>query len=376
MSVKRNLWLPLSIIGIFTLIIFLLVTVKPQAKREQHAPESSMTVTTLPLKKQPYQITLHSFGRIQPGIQSTLVAQVNGQVIWISEQLREGGEFRQGDVLLRIDGRDYEVQADIAKAELASSKALLEEEMSKSEQAQREWKSANLTIPATPFVLRKPQLAAAQANLQSAQAKLNQAQLNLQRTSIRAPYNGRVRTQSVDLGDVVSNNSTLATIFASDYAEIKLAIKNSEIHLLNPAGGKIELVNTLSNTTETWSAELNRTAAAIDESSQQISIIARVLRPFNTPGKTPLLAGQYMDAKIYAREVTDAIVIPNKSLYQGHYVYLVRDGLLEKREVTLSWQNETDSIISAGLTEGDELITTPLGQVSSGTRVQTDGAQP
>lgn len=376
MPVKRTPWLPLFIVGAFALVLFLLITIKPQVKREQQVSNNGMTVETLLLKRRPYQITLNSYGRIQPGIQSSLVAQVSGQVIWVSEQLREGGEFHQGDVLLRIDNRDYQVQLDIARAELASSKAALEEEISKSEQAQREWNSANLTTPATPFALRKPQLAAAQANLQSAQAKLNQALLNLQRTSIQAPYNGKVRSQSVDLGDVVNNNTVLANIFASDYAEIKLAIKNSELHLLNPADGKIELLNTLSTSTEVWSAELKRTAAAIDENSQQMNIIARVKQPFNTQGKTPLLAGQYMDAKIFARQLTDAIVIPNKSLYQGHYVYIVRAGLLEKREVKLLWQNDNDSIIAQGLSEGDELIITPLGQVSSGTRVQVNGDQP
>lgn len=376
MPVKRTPWLPLFIISVFALILFLLTTVKPQVKREHQSTDNGITVETLSLHKRPYQIILNSFGRVQPGIQSSLVAQVSGQIIWVSEQLREGGEFRQGDVLLRIDNRDYQVQVDIARAELASSKAALEEETSKSEQAQREWNSANLTTPATAFALRKPQLAAAQASLQSAQAKLNQALLNLQRTAIQAPYNGKVRSQSVDLGDVVNNNTVLANIFASDYAEIKLAIKNSELHLLNPADGKIELFNTLSTTTEVWPAELNRSAAAIDENSQQMNIIARVKRPFNNQGKTPLLAGQYMAAKIFARQLNDAIVIPNKSLYQGHYVYIVRAGLLEKREVKLLWQNDNDTIIAQGLSEGDELIITPLGQVSSGTRVKVNGVQP
>ncbi|MCP5325757.1 MAG: efflux RND transporter periplasmic adaptor subunit [Oceanospirillaceae bacterium] len=374
MQNNKTLWLPLLIAGIFAALLFFIFTVKPEAKRDKPNAAEKLQVESQTLHKQNFQVVLNSFGRVQPGIQSTLVAQVSGQITWVNEHLREGGEFGKGDVLLRIDDRDYQVQLDIAKAELASAKAALEEEISKSEQARREWESSGLTIPDNAFALRKPQLAAAKASEQSAQAKLNLAQLNLQRTSIRAPYNGRVKSLNVDLGDVVNSNTSIASLYSTDYAEIRLPIKRNEIPLLGldtkPDNIQITLNSDLNGDDTTWNATANRISGALDDSTQQIHVIARINKPFTHAGQqAALIPGQYANASIRSKELHDVIVIPNKSLYQGSYVYTIRDHALQKTNVSLLWQNAQHSIIADGLNEGDELVTTPLGQVSSGTPV-------
>lgn len=374
MQNNKTFWLPLLITGIFAALLFFIFTVKPEAKRDKPGAAEKLQVESQTLHKQSYPVVLNSFGRIQPGIQSTLVAQVNGQITWVNEDLREGGEFRKGDVLLRIDDRDYQVQLDIARAELASAKAVLEEEISKSEQARREWESSGLSIPDNAFALRKPQLAAAKASEQSAQAKLNLAQLNLQRTSIRAPYNGRVKSLNVDLGDVVNSNTSIASLYSTDYAEIRLPIKRNEIPLLGldtkPDNINITLNSDINGDNTTWKATANRISGALDDSTQQIHVIARIATPFiHTAQQNALIPGQYANASIHSKELHNVIVIPNKSLYQGSYVYTIRDNVLQKTNVTLLWQNAYDSIIASGLNEGDELVTTPLGQVSSGTPV-------
>ena len=68
------------------------------------------------------------------------------------------------------------------------------------------------------------------------------------------------------------------------------------------------------------------------------------------------------------------IVVPTKAIYQGTYVYVVNDGKLLRKEVTTRWQNSQDAVIESGLNNGDELVITPLGQVSSGTPVTVLGA--
>ena len=91
-------------------------------------------------------------------------------------------------------------------------------------------------------------------------------------------------------------------------------------------------------------------------------------------GRSPLKIGQYVTAEIAGSELNDVLVIPNSTIYQGSYVYIVEDGLLRRKDVVIAWQNDSDAIISEGLKHGDQLVTTALGQVTSGLRVAVAGA--
>jgi multidrug efflux pump subunit AcrA (membrane-fusion protein) len=120
-----------------------------------------------------------------------------------------------------------------------------------------------------------------------------------------------------------------------------------------------------------WSGTIVRTEGAIDASSQQLHVVAQVNDPFSTErGTRPIKIGEYVTAVIDGRLLTDRLVIPSDAIYQNSYVYVVEEGLLRRRDVTVAWQNGIDAIIKDGLLAGEELVTTPLGQVTSGTRVR------
>ena len=90
----------------------------------------------------------------------------------------------------------------------------------------------------------------------------------------------------------------------------------------------------------------------------------------------PLKIGQYVTAKLQGKTLSGALVIPNSTIYQGTYVYVVEDGVLRRRDIEIDWQNDSEAIISSGLAAGDALVTTALGQVTSGIRVSIVGEQP
>jgi multidrug efflux pump subunit AcrA (membrane-fusion protein) len=120
-----------------------------------------------------------------------------------------------------------------------------------------------------------------------------------------------------------------------------------------------------------WDAKLVRTEGAIDETARQLHVIAQIDDPFSAEhgGQTPPKIGQYVTAELTGRTVRNVIVVPNSTIYQGSYVYVVEDDILQRRDVVIAWQNDSDAIISSGVEHGDQLVTTPLGQVTSGIRV-------
>lgn len=102
--------------------------------------------------------------------------------------------------------------------------------------------------------------------------------------------------------------------------------------------------------------------------------MAELLKPFDDkPDRYALLPGQYVKAKISGSKVSDIIVVPNELVYQGSYVYLVselEEPTLVRRDVSVLHRTDQYSIISSGLQPGDSLITTVLGQLPSGTRIE------
>jgi len=382
MAMRR--FLPLFLTLFFLSATLYLVYYKPEAKKRLGGPAPIISVETLRIDERPYRIVISSFGRVAPHTQGQLVSQVSGQITSVSPNFRDGGFFEKGEVLVGIDQRDYQIQVEIAAAELADARVTYAEEQVLAKQAAEDRKNLRSKGSVSDFALHIPQLAAAKSRIAAAKAKLEQAKLNVERTRIRAPYSGRILSKNVDIGEVISSNTSLARIYATDQVEIRLPVKNSELGFLELpeqyASGErgerrlpsVKIGNRLGEETQHWPATLVSTAGAIDEQSQQLFVTARIEHPYarDESDRRPLKIGQYVSAEIAGKNIDRALVIPNATVYQGSYVYLYKDGLLERREIEIAWQNSSEALIRRGLEAGDQLVLTPLGQVSSGTRVK------
>ena len=385
----KKVIIPLGIVIATYLLSQIIIQNPPKSNRGKVNESAFITVETQNLTSQTYPVILNSFGTVQPRTQSVLVAQVSGEIKEVSKQFRDGGFFEKGDVLVQLDDRDHQAEVKINQASLLSAKQVLLEEKARADQALVDWQRLGNGAQPNALVLREPQLAAAQAQVLSAQAKLDKAQLLLERTKIVAPYAGRVLKKHVDLGRVVVNNTQLADIYAIDYVEIRLPINNKDLGLMilpeeyrnskgESSGSAVKLSSTLIGR-QSWQGQIVRTEGAIDVNTQQLYIVAQIDDPYDESNNkvAPVKIGQYVNAEIVGRTITQALVIPNSAIYQGSYVYVVEQikdkTVLKRRDITIRWQNSNDAIIDSGLKFGDKLVLTPLGQVSSGTSVKIAG---
>ena len=386
MNSKLKKIVPIAIFGSLLLVAALIRMNPPEAPQRPAFSGPMMVVDTMPIMQQPYQIKLESYGTIQPQTQATLIAQVGGQIISVNPNVRNGGFFNKGDVLASIDARDYEADVQIAEAILMDARQTLAEAEARSNQAKEDWERLGNEGEASALVLREPQLQAARARIASAESTLRKAELSLERTNIVAPFAGRILAKYADVGQVVSGNTPLADIYATDYVEIRLPIRNRDLGFIDlpetyryetsdKEVASVEIISQFGDS-GSWDARLVRTEGAIDATARQLHVIAQIDDPFDreTGDLTPLKIGQYVTAKLDGKTIRNAIVIPNNTIYQGTYVYVVEDEILRRRDIDIEWQNDVDALVSAGLSPGDMLVTTALGQVSSGIRVSVNGA--
>ena len=378
--------IPVVIILVFIGLSYVVKNNPPSSKRFKPSSAPKLNVEVKTLVKQDMSLNIKSYGNVRPRTQSNLFPQVSGQITYISPNFREGGFFEKGEVLVKIDQRDYLAEIEIAKSSLFNAQQVLSEENARVEQAQQDWQRLGNKDQAPDLVLRKPQLLAAQANVYSAQANLKKAELALERTQIVAPYQGRILNKEVDVGQVVSSGTKLAAIYAVDYVEVRLPLKNKDLSYISlpELGNGLHSENTILPSVtiaselverQHWQGKIVRTEGAFDASSQQLFVVAQIDDPYKNSSQQglPIKIGQYVTADITGKMVHDALIIPNPTIYQGSYVYVVENNKLVRKPITIAWQNEEFSLIKSGLSEQDLLVITPLGQINSGTPVTITG---
>jgi multidrug efflux system membrane fusion protein len=169
------------------------LTVKLVKSKEELKPQPR--VETLPLvearavKAGVHRFQILSQGEIRARTEINLVAEVPGKIVSVSSNFTAGGFFEDGEVLARLDSRDFEVAVAQAEAALAQGRVRLDREKAEALVARREWESLGRG-EANPLLLREPQLAEAEALMAAAEANLRKAKLDLSRCEIRAPFGG------------------------------------------------------------------------------------------------------------------------------------------------------------------------------------------
>lgn len=379
-AVPRKVRIIMTIVFVTMLLILILNIFKPQAPKRP-IPETVVTVEVMQASRGNYPVTVNTNGTIQADTRGSLVSQIRGEIVKVSDNFKNGGSFNEGDILIEVDQRDYQAEVSQAISAVSQAQATLEQEQALAKQAKIDWQRLGNTGAAPLLVARQPQLTAAKAQLKSAEARYETAQLNLDRTKIKAPYSGRVIQRNTVLGQYVSIGNNLAEIFATDKVEVRLPVSQQEytqlgLDKLNSAGSqpfKVTLSSQLGTQKYQWEAVVTRTDSTFDIATRQIDVIAEVIDPFSTEGNKPALKiGQFVNAAIEGRTLENVITVPNKSLREGSYVFTSQDGILVRTPISLQWQDDRNAVIQDGINDGDIVVTTSLNSTLAGARVKFD----
>lgn len=383
----RALRTPLLILVLATAAAALMVWLKPVPMVV--VPEQKpLLVDVLEVERRTLTIKVKAQGVVQPSARTSLVSEVNGRIVEVSGNFNAGGFFRSGDILLRIDGRDYEARLQQAAAMVAQAESMLAQERGRAEVASREWKQRSgrnkVSEQARELALRKPQLLDAEAQLASAKAGMRQAQLDLERTAIVAPYDGLVTAKNADIGQFIAAGSPIAEIMALGDAEVRLAIPEAKLSYLSlpdayggvaPDSAVVELSHSVDGEQRTWQATLVRTEGVLDARSRSLFVVARVRDPYGIyqPGVdnfTPLRFGMFVDASVEGRRVKNVMPLPRAVVRPGNQVWVVDDNnRLRARKVSLLRSDGPEIFVTEGLDDGDRVCLTSIGPVLPGTLV-------
>ena len=380
-------FLPLGLIILAVIVVIGMVTMaKGKRPERQDGGQTAVLVEAVEAQSQSLNFIVQSQGSVRPRTQTTLVAQVSGIVVSVSDDFVAGGFFRAGEVLLEIDASDYRTALKRAEAALASRKAKLAEEKSRSEQAVKDWRNLGRAGDPPDLVMRKPQLADAEASVMAAEADIEKARRDLERTRISVPYDGLLRERRVDIGQYVTPGTQLGVSFAVDTAEVRLPLAAADLAFLDLPRStdvqiedypEVSLAADFGGMTKTWEARLIRTEGVLDESSRVLYAVASVVDPYGLLGASrqdELRMGTYVRAAINGRYVDDVVVLPRFVLRNDNTVLVANEEReLEVREVEVARAEARQVYITKGVSDGELVITTTLDAPIPGTRLVIRG---
>lgn len=374
--------LPFIFLGVAAVGAMLMYAARPEAQFSPPDPPT-LLVQVESIKRQPVTFTVRSQGTIAPRTQTTLVAEAQGQIIEVSPAFVSGGFFRKGDVLIRIDPRNYAATVKRARANVAKAATQLETESALAGYAAEDYERLRRVNPeqgpASELTLRKPQMKQALAELQSAEAELEKAEGDLDRTVIRAPYDGLVRQKIADVGQYVNTGTQLGVTFAIDIAEVRLPVTQHDLQFLDigklrlNAPIQADLTANLGGADFTWQAIVRRTEGVFDTESRVLYLVAEIPDPYDLDGdgRAPLLMGTFVSAQISGRQAGDLVLVPRHALQRGSTLWMVDEqARIHPREVEVVRRDDEFVYIAGGVEEGERFCVTPLDQPLPGMKVR------
>ncbi len=366
---------------------FILLTAsKPNLERTK-PPTPKPAVQVMKIQTRTLAVKVPGEGTVRPLRQIQLVPQVGGKVVYISPNLVDGGEFTKDEVLLRIEEQDYQLAVTLAQARVKDAESKLKVAIEEAAAATEEWRLLNSDSSETnsrppALVAKEPQLAAARAKLAGDRADLQKAKLSLRRTAVRAPFDGRISAENIDVGQYVRTGETLATLFSTEAAEIVVPLADENLFWIDVPGftsdtgpGSEVIVKTrFAGRDVQWQGRVVRAEGRLDERTRLVEVVVHVDAPYAT--RPPLAAGLFVTVQIVGRSLGSAVIIPRSALRADDVVWTVEDGgRLTFRKVKVAQLTADSAMIESGLETGELVVTSGLSAVTDGMQVRFEMAK-
>ncbi|PKG99256.1 efflux RND transporter periplasmic adaptor subunit [Paraglaciecola sp. MB-3u-78] len=434
-TLKNFIFLPL-IIAAALAFVFIQIKSK-QAIEHQNVEFPVKTVEVLTVKKIPFRTRAVAYGNVEPATVLKAKSEVNGKISYIHPELKQGGSLPKGTTVLKIETTTFEISLDSSKAGLASSQSSLQQIEAEEKSAKRSLQIAqeNLNLELAELervkvlvkarTLARNQLnieeqkvlqlsstvqtlqgnvdtyasrkASIRAQIKQSKSQVEQSEDSLIRTEFILPFDARIGTVSVDVGEFVAAGSQLFEALGIEAVEInaQLPIKhvrplattmngNDNTQLANLQGSenlqkavsqwnldaKVRIVGGDLNTV--WDGVLLRISESVDPTRDTLGMVVAVDKPYEgvIPGvRPPLLKGMYASVE-FLSQPRDMLVIPRMALHEDRVYVVSEKNTLSIRPVQISYSQGQLVVIKDGLKEGDKIITSDLVPVIEGIKLR------
>ncbi len=371
MKVFKALIKPLIIIIALGVGVFTFWHLLGSKKRPRPAPAAPMQVsaTVITPQKASYEPHIEVMGEVKAKLAVKVIPEVGGKITYLSPKLFVGGHFKEDELILSLDKRDYQINLRQQEAAVAQAKVALEEQKALAAAASNELKlldkrGVGVSDSGKRLASRKAYVESAKAQLDSAMSKLELAKLQLKRTEVRAPFAAVVKSIYVDKGQVVSGGSTLLELVGDEEVYVVASIMLNQLKYISipqngePSGSIVEVNSQTTGLNNTMRGRVKSTYPDLKEKSQ----LAQLLITVPQKGADKLLIGTVVNCTIIGNKVEDIVRIPRLSLRENNIIWVVdAAGKLAERPVNPLFNDKDYYYLNAeGLDLSERIITSRL----------------
>ena len=423
--------LALAVLGGGAALAVHLLATGPKSERRPPARRAHLVaVEAVALSAQP--IRVDAMGAVGPAQVVDLQPRVSGEIVEVSPECVPGGRFGAGATVAKIDEADFKLavaqqqaearrlaaqteqrksdiqqaESDIKKreSEIVQAEAALAIELGEQAVAKQEYKLLGQSVREEDreLVLRQPQLRAAQAVCDvaraakksaeamktsaeaakaaaeaaeaAAEAALKKMQLDLRRTTIKAPFNAIVDSESIDLGSQVSPTTRLARLVGTDEYWVEASVPVDQLKWVRiprsreeeKTGSTVRVYDEAAwGKTAFREGSVLRLASKLEEQGRMARLLVLVKDPLaledKNRGKPALLLGSYVRVEIEGQGLESVVAVDRGRLHDGDHVWVMdAEGKLDIREVEVKFRGRDRVLVSGGLKAGERLVTTDL----------------
>ena len=375
---------------------YYLVSQAPEPERSEPPPQIPFAQTDR-VAAGSGAIPVYGAGTVRPSAEVDIAPLVSGRVVWLDPGFQSGGRIKSGQLVLRIDKADYLQRLREAEADLETHRVALFVAREKGAFASTEFEEySRLQLEAGvsvgepgPLALREPEIKAARAAIHRVEVRIAGARLALSRTELRAPFDGYVRDESVDVGQFVAAGQTVGRLLAAAAVEVVVPLSDANAALVpglwKLRAGDAERQVTARVTARfdddsfVWTGYVDRAEVSIDEQTRTIDAVVRVPDPFsagvpaNGSGNAPpLLVGKFVEVEIDGLVPESYFRVPRAALQTGNEVWTVSEDRTVSMVPVRVLQRVNDEAFVIGPLEDRQLVVTGgLHFATEGMIVQT-----
>lgn len=320
--------------------------------KDKGGKNKTMKVNGIVVKPQSFDNNLSLSGSIDANEQVDIQSEVSGIVENIN--FSEGNTVSKGQILFKVNDielraqlNQYKTKQDLAFENERRAKLLLQKE-----------------------AISQEEYDVAKSDLKSAQAQTQLIQAQIGKTSVRAPFSGKIGLRSISPGTYVTPTTIVAKLVNSNQLKITFSIPEKYANQV-----KINSVFTftVAGSTDTYTAKVYALEPQIEVATRTLQLRAIAE---NKNGK--LLPGTYADVELPLSTIKDAIVIPSEAIVpvqNGKKVFITNKGKAKEVMVTTETRTDKDILILSGLKPGDTVLTTGVMSLKEGNKVKVKVAK-